>query len=190
MPLPLAREQPEHLAGAPRRCHQQRRLRPRRLLAALRLRQLLRREHLGAQDRLHLAGRRCCSRSATRASTRGKLSLERLVEVACENPAKIFGLSPQKGSLEVGADADLVLVDLDRTVKVANDMVLTRSGWTVLDGHEMHGWGVATFLRGKQMSRWEEGAPRPEFIGDADGRYLRRVPGRGRVPVGDGVGVA
>ncbi len=119
-----------------------------------------------------------------------KLSLERLVEVACENPARIFGLYPQKGSLEVGADADVVLVDLDRTVKVTNDTVLTRSGWTVLDGHEMHGWAVATYLRGKQMARWEDGAPKPEFIGDADGQYLRRVPGRPRVPVGEVVEVA
>jgi dihydropyrimidinase/dihydroorotase len=62
-------------------------------------------------------------------------------------------------------------------------MVLTRSGWTVLDGHEMHGWGVATFLGGKQMSRWEDGAPKPEFIGDADGQYLRRVPGQPRMDV-------
>ena len=44
----------------------------------------------------------------------GKLSLERIVEVACENPAKIFGLYPRKGSLEVGADADIVLADLDK----------------------------------------------------------------------------
>jgi dihydropyrimidinase/dihydroorotase len=53
----------------------------------------------------------------------------------------------------------------------------------VLDGHEMHGWGVATFLGGKQMSRWEDGAPGPEFIGDADGSYLRRAPGRDRIDV-------
>jgi dihydropyrimidinase/dihydroorotase len=33
------------------------------------------------------------------------------------------------------------------------------------------------------MSRWEDGAPKPEFIGDADGRYLRREPGRQLVPV-------
>lgn len=113
----------------------------------------------------------------------GKLTLERLVEVACRNPARIFGLYPRKGSLEVGADADLAVVDLDREVKVSNDNVLTRSGWTVLDGHTMHGWNVATFLRGKQMSRWQDGAPGPEFIGDADGSYLQREPGRDLVPV-------
>lgn len=106
-----------------------------------------------------------------------KLSLERLVDVACETPARIFGVHPHKGSLDVGADADVVLVDLDRTVQVSNEQALTRSGWTVLDGHTIHGWPVATFLRGKLIARWEEGAPKPAYVGDSDGEYLRRVPG-------------
>lgn len=112
-----------------------------------------------------------------------KLTLERLVEVVCTNPARIFGLYPRKGALEVGADADVVLVDLAREVEVSNDLVQTRSGWSVLDGHKIHGWPVATFLRGKQMSRWAEGAERPEFIGGSDGEYLRRVPGSQLVDV-------
>jgi dihydropyrimidinase/dihydroorotase len=114
---------------------------------------------------------------------RGKLSLERLVEVACAAPARIFGLAPRKGCLDVGADADVVLVDLDRVVEVADPQVLTRSGWTVLAGHTMHGWPVATFLRGRLVARWPEGAPRPEYLGDSDGEYLRRVPGRALVSV-------
>jgi dihydropyrimidinase/dihydroorotase len=112
-----------------------------------------------------------------------KLSLERLVQVACENPARIFGLYPRKGALEIGSDADVVLVDLDRVVEASDDMVLTRSGWSVLDGHEIHGWPVATFLRGRLVARFEDGAPRPEYVGDAEGQYLRREPGRALVPV-------
>ena len=100
-----------------------------------------------------------------------------MVEVACANPARIFGLHPRKGTLEVGADADFVVVDLDRRVEVSNDQVLTRSGWTVLDGHAIHGWPVATFLRGKQIARWEDGAP-ARVHRRPDGQYLRRVPGR------------
>ena len=118
----------------------------------------------------------------------GKLSLERMVQVACENPARIFGVYPQKGLIEVGADADIVLVDLNREVTVKNENVLTRSGWTVLDGHTIHGYPVATFLGGKQMSKFDDGAPGPEFIGDADGSYIRRTPGQDLVPVAGGEG--
>ncbi len=53
----------------------------------------------------------------------------------------------------------------------------------MLDGHEIHGVNTATFLHGKQMSRWEDGAPGPQFIGDADGAYLRREPGAERMPL-------
>ena len=120
----------------------------------------------------------------------GKLTLERLVEVACENPAKIFGLFPKKGALEVGADADLVLLDLDRVVEVDNAQLLTRTGWSVLEGRTIHGWNVATYLRGKQMSRWEEGAPKPEFVGGPDGEYLRRTAGVPRVALERPVGAA
>lgn len=41
----------------------------------------------------------------------GKVTLNRLVEVMCENPAKIFGLYPRKGAIMVGADADIVIFD-------------------------------------------------------------------------------
>jgi len=114
---------------------------------------------------------------------RGDISLERLVEVACANPARIFGLYPRKGALEVGSDADVVVVDPERVVTVSNSQVLTRSGWTVLDGHTIHGWPVATFLRGRQVARWEDGAPGPEYIGDSDGTYLRREAGSALVDV-------
>ncbi len=111
-----------------------------------------------------------------------------MVEVACSEPARIFGVYPKKGLIEVGADADIVLIDLDKEVTVKNENVLTRSGWTCIMDHTLKGWGVATFLRGKQMSKWDDGAPGPEFIGDADGEYLRRDPGQDLLPVAGGEG--
>ncbi len=103
-----------------------------------------------------------------------KLTLERLVEVSSANPARIFGLYPRKGALEVGSDADIVVVDPGKHVTVSNGQVLSRAGWTVLEGHEIHGWPVATFLRGREVARWDDGAPCPEYIGDLGGEYLRR----------------
>ena len=49
---------------------------------------------------------------------KGRLSIERVVQVACENPAKTAGIWGRKGSLLPGFDADMVLVDLSREVKV------------------------------------------------------------------------
>jgi dihydroorotase-like cyclic amidohydrolase len=106
----------------------------------------------------------------------GKLTLERLVEVTSANPARIFGVYPRKGTIEVGSDADFVIVDPERRATVTNDQVLSRSGWTVLEGHTIQGWPVATFLRGTQVARWEDGAPKPEYIGGTGGEYLRRTP--------------
>lgn len=113
----------------------------------------------------------------------GKLSWERLVEVACANPARIFGLYPRKGAIEVGADADLVLVDPAKVVEVSDGMVLSRSGWSVLAGHTIHGWPVATYLRGTLAARLENGAPRAEVLGAPRGEYLRRTPGQALVPL-------
>ncbi len=108
-------------------------------------------------------------------ASEGKLTLERLVEVSSANPARIFGVYPRKGAIEVGSDADFVIVDPDRQVSVTNEQVLSRSGWTVLEGHTIQGWPVATFLRGRQVARWEEGAAGPEYIGGIGGEYLRRT---------------
>ena len=46
-----------------------------------------------------------------------RISIERLAQVASENPARIFGLYPEKGAIIPGADADLVVVDLKRRAK-------------------------------------------------------------------------
>ena len=102
-----------------------------------------------------------------------KISLERLVEVCCENPAKIFGVYPQKGSLSVGTDADLVIVDLERVETITRDMVLSRGRWSVWEGWEITGWPVLTMLRGKVvMERDSKGTP--EMANAPNGQYLPR----------------
>lgn len=71
------------------------------------------------------------------AVTEGKTSLERVVELLSVNPAKIFNIFPQKGSIRVGSDADFVAFDLDHTTKVdktknyshARDIALPYDGW-------------------------------------------------------------
>ena len=51
----------------------------------------------------------------TEGVNKGRITMQKLVEVMCENPAKLFRIFPKKGTLQVGADADVVLVDLKRS---------------------------------------------------------------------------
>jgi dihydroorotase len=93
----------------------------------------------------------------------GRLGLERVVDLTSAGPARVFGLSG-KGRIGVGADADLVLVDLSRRETITNASVRSRCGWTPFDGLRVTGWPVATVLRGQLAMRDGEvlGPPRGE----------------------------
>jgi dihydropyrimidinase len=114
---------------------------------------------------------------------KGRISLERMVEVCCENPAKIFGLYPKKGALQVGADADIVVVDLDKEVTLQKKHLFTRSGWSIAEGHTFKGWPVMTILRGNVVAEWPDGEDAPRLVGEPMGRYQPRVPGHRYYPL-------
>lgn len=80
----------------------------------------------------------------------GKISLERMVDLISTNPAKIFGLYPEKGILQVGSDADFVIIDLDQEFVWNHDMSLSGSKdiGTAFDGFTMAGKVLKTFVRG------------------------------------------
>jgi dihydroorotase-like cyclic amidohydrolase len=82
---------------------------------------------------------------------RGELTLERAVELTASRPAEVFGLAGVKGSIEVGADADLVVIDPDRHWTVTNDSDLSKCGWTPYDGHELSVAVETTILRGQTI---------------------------------------
>ncbi len=99
----------------------------------------------------------------------GRISLERVVEICCENPAKAFGLYPKKGSWMVGADADLVILDMDREVTFTGDMFHGFGDFTLFDGWKIRGWPKTTLSRGTVV--FEDG----EVTGkNGHGRYLPR----------------
>lgn len=81
------------------------------------------------------------------------LSLERVVEVTAANPARVFGLWPQKGSLRPGADADLVFVDMDKEVTIRTGDLQSRADYSIYDGWKFTGWPVLTMLRGQVVSQ-------------------------------------
>ena len=72
------------------------------------------------------------------------LPLSRLVQLNSANPARRFGLWPRKGNIEVGFDADLVLVDLDEERTVRH----TGKGTCIYEGWKLKGWPVLTVSRG------------------------------------------
>ncbi len=114
---------------------------------------------------------------------KGRISLERLVEVCCEKTAKTFGLYPKKGAITVGADADFAIVDLDKTKVLTPDMIHNRSGISIYEGWELKGWPVMTILRGNVIMEWPEGKPRPEIVSEPVGHYLPRKPGHAVYPL-------
>jgi dihydroorotase len=79
----------------------------------------------------------------------GRISLERAVEIVSTKPARLFGLYPRKGTIQVGADADMVAVDLSREHTIANEEVLSKCGWTPYAGRKVRGLPVHTLVRGQ-----------------------------------------
>ena len=83
-----------------------------------------------------------------------KLSLQKLVELCCHNPAKIFKIK-NKGHLEEGYDADLVIIDMNLEKEVKNEELFTKCGWSPFNGWKLKGWPVMTIVNGKIV--FEEG---------------------------------
>jgi dihydropyrimidinase len=80
---------------------------------------------------------------------KGRITLERLVEVCCYNPAKKYGLVPRKGMISVGSDADIVIVDLTKKQKVDAKKFYGRADFSCYEGWELQGWPILTMVRGK-----------------------------------------
>ena len=99
----------------------------------------------------------------------GKISLPRLVQVLCENPARIFGLYPQKGVLEPGSDADLVILDPSARHTLGHETQHTRAGYTLYHGLECCGRIWKSFQRGRLVCNGDR-----LLVGPGDGRYVEQ----------------
>jgi dihydropyrimidinase len=104
------------------------------------------------------------------AANRGKISFERAVELCSTNVAKIFGCD-DKGALEVGKDADIVIYDKDKEFTITIDKMHTDCDHTIWEGKKLQGYPVQTYLRGKLIYDNEE------FVGEAGmGKFVKRSP--------------
>jgi dihydroorotase len=96
----------------------------------------------------------------------GVLDYPRLVQTCCATPARLFGLYPRKGSLQVGSDADFVIVDPSRPMTVRNQDQLSKARNVPFDGMTAPGTPVLACLRGTVIMR--NGRP----VGPPIGRFI------------------
>ena len=80
---------------------------------------------------------------------KNKITISQLVNLTSMNAAKIFGMYPTKGSLEINSDADITLIDLKKEQKVTTELFGGFSDYIVYDGWELKGWPVKTIVRGQ-----------------------------------------
>ena len=79
---------------------------------------------------------------------KGRITLNRFVELTATNPAKLYGLYPRKGTIAIGADADVTIWDPEREVTITNDILHHAVDYTPYEGMTVRGWPEMTFSRG------------------------------------------
>ena len=111
----------------------------------------------------------------------GRLSLSQLTRILSLNPARVFGLYPQKGIIAPGSDADLILIDPAKEVTMSHAMLHMAADWSPYEGRVLCGYPVMTIANGRVIV--EDG----RFVGQPGaGRFiprrLRTAPTGARVP--------
>lgn len=97
--------------------------------------------------------------------SKGRLTLERFVDLTSHGPGRIFGIAG-KGRIAHGYDADFTIVDLKRRQTITNGWMESRAGWTPYDGVEVQGWPIGTIIRGRRVM-WEA-----EILSPAQGQPI------------------
>ena len=99
------------------------------------------------------------------------LSLNQLVALVSTNPAKLFGMYPEKGAIEVGSDADILIYDPDRKVTIHAGDLQTNCDWSPFEGWKLQGYPHVTISRGKVVAK------QGNFVGSVGhGKFIQRKP--------------
>ncbi|MGL4568800.1 MAG: dihydroorotase, partial [Fusobacteriaceae bacterium] len=93
-----------------------------------------------------------------------KISMERLIEVMCSNPARIFNIS-KKGKIEIGYYGDFVILDMENHTPFRDEEVISKCGWTPFHGIERGGKVETTILRGNII--YNRGVFSSELLGNS-----------------------
>lgn len=99
----------------------------------------------------------------------GKISLNRFVEITSTNAAKVYGMYPQKGTIAVGSDADLVIFDPNKELTLTHSMLHENVDYTPFEGFKLKGYPEVTMSRGEVIAK--DG----KYIGkDGRGKFIKR----------------
>jgi dihydropyrimidinase len=98
-----------------------------------------------------------------------RFSINHLIGLASTNPAKLFGMYPQKGTIAVGSDADLVIFDPNKKVTLHAEDLQTNCDWSPFEGWQLKGYPNTTIARGKVV------VSERKFVGECGhGQFLKR----------------
>ena len=95
----------------------------------------------------------------------GKLKLEQLVSLLCENPSKIFDIE-NKGYIKKDFDADFTIIDLNKVIEIKNEKIESKCGWSPFDGYKFKGTPVATIINGEIKMK------NGKLLGDPSGKPM------------------
>lgn len=100
---------------------------------------------------------------------KGRININKMVEVCCTNPAKLFGMYPKKGTLMPGSDGDIVIIDPTMEVTLTKDMLHSNVDYTAYEGFKLKGYPVMTLSHGEIIVQDNE------FIGQRGrGKFIKR----------------
>jgi len=98
-----------------------------------------------------------------------KITLNKIVELTSTNLAKLYGMYPQKGAIQVGSDADIIIVDMEKEKVVSKEILHNNVGYSAYEGMKVKGIPDTTILRGKVIVN--EG----KFYGNKhEGKFVKR----------------
>ena len=110
--------------------------------------------------------------------SKGRLGLQKFVEVTATAPAKIYNLHPRKGSIAIGADADIVMWDPKRQVTLADNLMHDGARYTPYAGRTITGWPATVMRRGEVIVREGKLTAKP-----GSGAWLPRTGGPAAAPL-------
>jgi dihydropyrimidinase len=111
--------------------------------------------------------------------SKGRLGLEKFVDLTATAPAKIYNLHPRKGTIAVGADADIAIWDPEREVTLTDAMMHDLAGYTPYAGRKLRGWPITVLSRGRVIVADGKRSAEP-----GSGRFLARSGGDAAKPSG------